>query len=192
MRLALLTLALATTAAAQPRTAVVDPAASTLAYTGHHPTHDWTGTSRQVSGTVTLDPAAPERSRVVLAVPAASFDSGNGSRDAKMRRIVEAETYPEVRFTSTSVAVERWDRTASGYSGAWRVRGRLSFHGRTHAVEIPVQVRVAGRRVEATGAFAVSLDRFEVERPRLVVRIGRTIDLAATIQAAFPAATPDP
>ncbi len=187
----LLLLALASTAAlAQPRTAVVDPAASTLAYTGHHPTHDWTGTSRQVSGTVTVDPAAPERSRVALAVPVASFDSGSGGRDAKMRRIVEAQAYPEVRFTSTAVAVERWDRTASGYDGAWRVSGRLTFHGRTHPVEIPVRVRVVGRRVEATGSFAVSLDRFDVERPRLVVRIGREIDLAATLHAAFPAETP--
>ena len=176
-------------AAAQPVTAAVDTGASTLAYTGSHALHRWTGTSHHLLGTLTLDLDAPERSEITLAAPVESFDSGNGQRDRKMREAVDADRYPEVRFVSESVAVERWRRTADGYDGAWRVRGRLTFHGRTHAVEVPATVRVRGGRFEAEAAFSLSLDRFGVERPRLVSRVRDTLRLDGTVRADLPAAT---
>lgn len=171
-------------AAAQPAPVPVDGARSVLAYTGHHRLHHWTGTSRAVGGTLQIDLDDPARSRVEVVVPVASFDSGNSNRDSNMLDAVEEERYPHVRFTAAAVVVERWGRTADGYAGTWRVRGPLTFHGQTHPVEIPVAVRVSGRAFEATTRFSISLERFRVGRPRLMLMpISDTLDLEATLRA---------
>ena len=181
---------LAASTYAQPVTARVDTEQSTLSYTGHHLTHSWTGTSRQVTGTLTLDVTAPELSRITIRVPTASFDSGSAGRDANLLRVVEAEAYPDVAFVSESVAVDAWARTSGGYEGQWRVRGRLTFHGRSHPAEIPVVVRITNGQFEAEGAFPVSLKAFKVRRPRLLmVPVQEAIDLKGTIRTTLPAPT---
>ena len=189
LRLALLLTVLAAASAphgqAQTARAVpIDPARSVLAYTGHHALHDWTGTSRAVGGTLQVDLQDPTRSRIEVVVPVASFDSGNSNRDSNMLDTVEEERYADVRFVSRGVAVDRWEPAADGYAGTWRVRGALTFHGQTHEVEVPVTVRVAGRAFEASTRFQISLERFGVSRPRLMlVPISDALDLAGTLRA---------
>jgi polyisoprenoid-binding protein YceI len=169
---------------AQTLTGSIVTEQSTLAYTGRHAVHDWTGTSRVVTGTVTVDLADPAQSTVVVTVPVESFDSGNGRRDRKMRDLVEADRFPEVHFTSTAVAVEAWTETADGYQGTWRIQGTLAFHGRTHPVEIPATVRVTDGQLEAVCDFQVSLEQFEVHRPRLLfVPIGDVLTLEGILRA---------
>jgi polyisoprenoid-binding protein YceI len=169
---------------AQPPPVSIDRARSVLSYTGHHRLHDWTGTSRAVSGTLQINLQDPARSRIEVVVPVASFDSGNSNRDSNMLDTVEEERYADVRFVSSAVTVDRWERTADGYAGTWRVRGSLTFHGQTHEVEIPVTVRVAGRAFEAATRFSISLERFRVDRPRLMLMpISDTLDLEGTIRA---------
>lgn len=179
-------------ARAQATVFAVDAARSTLAYTGHHPAHSWTGTSREVSGALTLDPGAPAQARIEVRVPVQSFDSGNATRDAKMLRLVEAASYPAVTFVSEAVVVEAWTKTETGYAGAWRVRGRLTFHGQTHPVEIPATVRIEGGQLKAEGTFSVSLKQFQIDRPRLLfVPVKEFIDLEGTIRAVLPVTTAD-
>lgn len=171
------------TASAQRVLAPVDSGASVIDYTGSAPMHDWTGTSRDVAGTLVLDLDAPDSSRVALRAPVASFDSGNERRDAKMREVTEAETYPLVRFRATEIRPVRWGRSSDGHSGRWAVRGDLTFHGQTHPIEATVDVRVSDDSVRARAQFPVSLTRFEVERPTLlwVAPIGDTIRIDARI-----------
>jgi polyisoprenoid-binding protein YceI len=170
-------------ASAQRVVAPVDSGASAIDYTGTAPMHDWTGTSRAVAGTLALDLDTPDSSRVSLRAPVASFDSGNDRRDAKMREVTEADTYPLVRFRATEIRPVRWGRSRDGHSGRWAVTGALTFHGRTHPIEATVDVRVSDDSVRARAQFPVSLTRFGVERPTLlwVAPIGDTIRIDARI-----------
>lgn len=169
---------------AQPGGRPVDTAASRLSYTGHHKLHDWTGTSEQVTGTLWIDTEAPQRSRVEISVPVESFDSGNSSRDSNMLDVVEAERYQAVRFQSEEIIVESWEKAPGGFRGTWRVRGRLTFHGKEQPVEIPMDVVVRGGRLSADGSFSIELDRFGVKRPKLLLMpIENAIDLTAHIEA---------
>ncbi len=182
MGVTLLAAALTTPLAAQQ--AVSLDASSTLSYTGRHPAHSWTGTSRQVTGTLTFDPARPAQTRITVVVPVESFDSGNASRDSNMLDAVEVEDYPEVRFEGTTVEVVEWAPTAEGYAGMLRVRGQLTFHGRTNLVEMLVAVRVVGSRFEAEARFSITLSRYDVKRPRLLFRaIDDAIELEAHLVA---------
>ncbi|CAM3218718.1 YceI family protein [Rhodothermus bifroesti] len=174
---------------AQPVTLPVDSTQSLLQYYGHHPLHGWTGVSRSVQGKLHLDLANPARSTVRLHVPVASFSSGNSNRDSNMLEVVEADRFPEVIFESSAIAVERWEQTATGYEGAWVVNGRLTFHGQTQAVAIPVAVRINNHRFEATGRFSIMLSQFGVRRPKLLLMAIRDrIDLEGTIRAVLPPA----
>ena len=171
-----------TPASAQPVAATVDSTASVVHYTGTAPLHDWRGTSRSVEGRFVLRPNRPDRSRAVIRVPVATFDSGNDRRDRGMREVTEAETYPYVTFRGTEFSPVGWGRGASGYGGTWRVAGELTFHGRTHPLADTVAVRVAGDTVRARAQFDVSLTRFEVERPGFLgFTVGDTIRIDARI-----------
>ncbi|GEM_PF-337406 len=173
---------------AQRIVATVDSATSVIDYTGSAPLHDWTGTSRDVAGRFVLDPDNADSSQAVIRAPVASFDSGNDRRDRKMREVTEAERYPVVEFRATEVQPLRWGRTDDGRAGRWRATGTLTFHGRAHPVEAPVLVRVGTDSVSARAQFAISLTRFDVERPSLLwASIGDTIRIDARIQGRIEA-----
>jgi len=170
-------------ARAQQIAATVDSTASVIDYTGSAPLHNWTGTSRNVAGRFVLDPNHADSSRASIQVPVATFDSGNDRRDRKMREVTDAEEYPLVRFRATDIRPLRWGRTDDGRAGRWRATGTLTFHGQTHSIDAPVRVRVGEDSVYARAQFAISLTRFEVERPSLLwASIGDTIRIDARIK----------
>lgn len=173
---------------AQQLVATVDSTESEIDYTGSAPLHDWTGTSRSVSGQFVLDPTQADSNRAVVRAPVASFDSGNDRRDRKMREVTEVARHPEVVFRATNIEPLVWGRTADGRAGRWRATGTLTFHGRTHPVEAPVRIRAGTDSVYARAQFAVSLTRFGVERPSLLwASIGDTIRIDARIRGPIAA-----
>lgn len=167
---------------AQPVTAEVDTETSVISYTGSAVLHGFTGVSRRVTGTLMVDMAQPERSTVNLSVPVESFDSGNRRRDADMLDAVDVDEYPNVQFVSTQV-------TPAG-EGVWKVRGDLTFHGKTRSIEVPVQVSTNGGTFEGTGQFEISLADYSVRRPKLLlVPIGDVIHLEFAIHAPLRSST---
>lgn len=174
---------------AQLLSITVDTENSSVSYTGYHPVHAWTGTSRLVTGTLLINVDAPARSRITLRAPVQSFDSGNRKRDTKMLELVEAATYPEVTFESSTIVVNDWMQAGMVCAGTWRVQGQLTFHGQTHPVEALITVRISDEQFEAQGTFAVSLKQYRVKRPKLVlVPIRDTIDLRVAIRGLLPLA----
>ncbi|MGD2133580.1 MAG: YceI family protein [Maricaulaceae bacterium] len=78
-----------------------------------------------------FDPAAPEDARLDVAIEAASVSTGDPDFDAQIAQAVfGAETYPEIRFASTGVAV-------TGEASA-EVTGDLTFRGVTAPVTLDV------------------------------------------------------
>jgi len=166
-----LSLLLTLSASAQPVRVQVNPSDSEVSYRGVHFTHAWSGSSRQLSGEISLDPARPEASRVTLSIPVASFDSGNRMRDANMVDIFRASEHPNVRFTSERIEVVRWmSADAGGMEGQWRVSGTLAIAGRTLPHSALVDVQWRDGRFTARTAFTFSLDAYAIERPRLLFR----------------------
>lgn len=172
---------------AQRIAATVDSTKSVIDYTGSATMHDWTGTSRDVSGTMVLDVDTPDSSRVVVRASVASFESGRDRRDRRMREVTEAEKYPTVEFRATDIRPTHWGRTNEGQGGRWQVTGDLTFHGQTHPVEAAVDVQTTEDSVHARAQFPVSLTRFDVERPELLwmAPIGDTIRIDARVVGAI-------
>lgn len=157
----------------------IDPARSTIVYAMSHPAHDWTGTSRAVSGTLAIANGGIQGGTV--AAPIASFDSGNRSRDSNMIEATEGYVHRTVSFQIARVTPLRTP-TATANATA---EGTLTFHGVRQALRVPVRVERSGNGLRVRGTFDVTLTDFGVDPPRLLGirtrdRVELTFDLAAT------------
>ena len=97
--------------------------------------------------------APPAASAVQARFSAASFQSGNAARDAAVLspRLLDAEAYPSLSFTSTDLLQEQ---------GEWSLRGELEVRGVTRLVE----ARITALRAEAATIRAsarAGIDRYD-------------------------------
>jgi polyisoprenoid-binding protein YceI len=68
------------------------------------------------SGTATIDEATPANSKVDLSIEVASIESGTADRDGHLKSgdFFDAETYPNITFSSTEVSKSGSDWTITG------------------------------------------------------------------------------
>jgi polyisoprenoid-binding protein YceI len=74
------------------------------------------GQFKDFTGEAVVDTAVPANSWVKLSIPAAGIETGVADRDAHLRSadFFDAETYPELSFTSTEVTRDGDDWTVTG------------------------------------------------------------------------------
>ncbi len=161
--------------AAQPKTLDAIKEESSVTYRMVHPLHRIEATSNDVHYRLVVDPSTKEINRVSARVEVLTFDSGNSNRDSHAMEVIDAITYPDVRFSSTGI-------TQTGDSV--RVAGKLTFHGVTKAVVITAALKWSENKLVVRGGFDVSLEAFDVERPSLLM-IPVEDTLSFSIDAAF-------
>lgn len=85
------------------------------------------------AGTAHIDSNDPAKSSVSLTIQIASVDTGVADRDGHLRSgdFFDAETYPTMTFTSTSVARDE--------DGVWQITGDLTIKDVTKSVTIPFE-----------------------------------------------------
>ncbi len=148
---------------------------SKLTYNLSHPLHEVESTSKEVAYKVEVDPANRVIKSVSASVDVTTFDSGNSNRDSHAMEVIDALTYPEVTFASTSI-------TQNGDSA--KVTGKLTFHGVTKEILIPAVLKWSPNRLDVHGDFSISLTAFRVERPSLLM-IPVSDELRFTVVAAY-------
>lgn len=135
--------------------------AGSLKYTLVHKAHTFSGTAdKGIEGKVKLSKGTAQ---LMVRVPVGNFDSQNANRDSNMRDTVEAAKYPNVELKALAEGVTP---AASGTT-KHVLKGKLSFHGVTGNVEVPVDVTWNGKTAKVTGKFAISLEAYKIERPSL-------------------------
>ncbi len=133
---ALLALQFAIPAFAQRTTLELDPARTAVHFTLRTSLHTVHGTFRLKGGKVSFDPLTGKASGL-LAVDAASGESGNRGRDAKMHKeVLESHIYPEITFVPLEV---KGGIEMQGDSQV-QVTGTFSLHGQDHEVVINFSV----------------------------------------------------
>jgi polyisoprenoid-binding protein YceI len=153
-------------------------APSTLSYHLDHTLHEVIGISRRVEGTATL--TSPGAVAVEVRARVDGFDSGNGSRDARMLEVTEAARFPLVVLEAkgTFAPPAAWPATVEV-----TLTGTLAFHGLVRPVTVPARVAfTAPDAATATATFAISLKEFQVEPPSLLfMRIKDRAVITATL-----------
>jgi len=125
-------MATAVLTAAPARTYQIDAVHSEVGFAVRHLLSKVRGRFTEFSGAIAFDPAAPEHSSVSFAVQAASIHTGNADRDAHLRSndFFGSETFPELRFTSTSVTPRGEEH--------FDVTGQLTIRDITRTVVLPI------------------------------------------------------
>lgn len=167
-------LSLSTAATAQQKTFTLDPARSTVEFTLSGNFHTVHGTFRFKTGSITFD-AATGAASGQLVVDSASGDTGNDSRDHKMKHeILETDRYPEVVLT-----IEKIDGTVMP-SGAARARlhGVFTLHGQAHPIDVPAEITVDGENARATAEFVVPYVEWGMKNPStFIFRVSKEVTL---------------
>lgn len=133
---------------------------SSVTYRLVHPLHRIESTSKDVHYSLDVDVTTREIKRVSAQVDVTTFDSGNSNRDSHAMEVIDAISYPDVEFTSTSIK-----QTGDSI----QVEGGLTFHGLTKDVVITGVLSWSDHRIAMRGGFDVSLEAFQIERPSLLM-----------------------
>jgi polyisoprenoid-binding protein YceI len=156
---------LAPLALAQHQTFVVNPQVSEVKMT-LKTTHELvTGTFNVRSGSVDFDRGAPAMSGSVI-VLAGSGQTGNGSRDKKMKKdILEVEQHATVSFepkTYTGVLAPSSDSNI-------QVTGIFTLLGAPHEITVPMLVHLDGANATAKAHFVVPYVQWGLKNPSFLI-----------------------
>ena len=150
---------IATSAIAQIKTLNSIKGESSATYLLVHPMHEIEATSKEMVYTVTLQADTKIIQTVTAAVDVTSFDSENSSRDSHAMEVIDALSFPEVTFTSSSIVTQ---------GNSLIVAGKLTFHGVTNDVTAIAIPEWGSDKLNVHATMPVSLTAFKVERPSLL------------------------
>jgi polyisoprenoid-binding protein YceI len=165
----LVPLVTAARANAQPIQAKAD-----ISFEGHSTLHDFEGHAQSL--TFDLVPAADGTRKATVTLPVASLDTGNSSRDKRMRSMLDGVHFPQI--------VATFDVDPAGVRPEGETPGKLPFLLRIRDIEHPVTAVVSDwsetkDHAEFDATFLVSLDAYKLKAPRalLFIKVGDTVDV---------------
>jgi polyisoprenoid-binding protein YceI len=160
-----LAVALAPAAMAQHQTFVVNPDASEVRMT-LKTTHELvTGTFHIQSGSIDFDRSASKVSGSVV-VAAGSGNTGNGSRDKKMKNdILKVD-----QFTTVSFAAKTYTGTIAPLGDSTiQVSGVFTLLGTPHDLTIPMQIHMERSKATAKARFVVPYVQWGLKNPSFLI-----------------------
>ncbi len=140
---------------------VFAPAASSLGFTGAKVTGSHNGTFGAFNGTIDLDAAHPENSRISVTIETASVstDQDRLTNHLKSADFFDVARFPRATFESTAIRV-------GGTNGATHtVTGTLSLHGQSRSITFPATIAVGASEVTARSEFVINRRDFGLVYP---------------------------
>jgi polyisoprenoid-binding protein YceI len=97
------------------------------------------GAFNDFEGTAVIDGADPSKSSVNITIQVASIDTRNEQRDGHLRTndFLDADTYPQITFTSTSIAQKGGEE--------FEVTGDLTIKDVTRSISFPLEFQGAAK-----------------------------------------------
>ncbi len=163
---------------AQNETFTVNPGQSDVAFSLGDVLHAVHGGFKVASGSVQFDPQSPQMSGSIV-VTTATGESGNSSRDKRMRAVVlESPKFPEATFSpkrSNGAIAATGDSTVT-------VDGVFTLHGQPHDITVPMQIHIAGNTCTAKTHFAIPYVQGGLKDPsNFLFRVGKEVDMDVTL-----------
>ncbi|WP_158808263.1 YceI family protein [Beijerinckia sp. L45] len=158
---------------------IVDPAASTIAFSGTQLGAPFTGHFKQFSATISFDPAHPEAGHAVVLVDTASAATGDVQRDEALPQAdwFDAKTIAQARFEATRFVAKGGD--------TYDAVGSLTIRNAKRDVTLPFKLTIAGGKAHAVGHLQLVRTDFGVGQgdwatPQWVaLEVGVDIDVTA-------------
>ncbi|HTI54181.1 MAG TPA: YceI family protein [Verrucomicrobiae bacterium] len=157
----------------------IQPEASEITFRATSRLMNAEGHFGRFSGDVVADPAGPTGARITLTIDAASLETGIEMRDKHLRSadFFDIERFPTIAFQS--VRVESAGRRAT-------VMGRLTLHGVTREIAVPVDVQITETALVASGEFIINRGEYAMNYNSFLNPIGNEVRVAFTFRARVP------
>ncbi len=146
---------------------------SSFTVNGNSTLHHWSATAEPVSGSFVLPESlwsAGNGTNVSftdgqVAVKSKSIDSGEGGMNKKIYGAMDVKKFPEITYALENAKVTS-ERDSSGVSLLeLETTGKLTIHGVTNEVSIPVKAEVSGNKIIFTGSKDMKMTDFKVDPP---------------------------
>ena len=162
---AIVLLAAWSSAAIAPQVQVtLDPAQTKINISVHDVHGGVHGIFAMKSGTVNFDSSTGAASGEII-VDAASGDTGNNSRDHKMKKdVLETQRYPEITFTPRRIVGQFAPQGTSNI----QCEGVFAIHGATHNLTLAVPVQVSGNKITGSTSFEVPYEAWGMKNPSVL------------------------
>jgi polyisoprenoid-binding protein YceI len=134
---------------------------SSITYHLKHKLHEWDGVSDKLKIQAIWDKSISNNkiTKIAVLTKVSSFNSGLSNRDSHMIEVLDALTYPNIIFTSTSISYNQNDIL---------VKGQLQFHGVTQQITFNAKQLFLDDDLIFEGSFPVLLEDYKVKRPSLL------------------------
>ena len=113
---------------------------------------------------------------MVLSLPAAKIECGNGTMNDHMRKALKVEDVPTVQFKLSGYDVAK---ATTGVEGV--VRGTLSLGGAQHPVDVTAVATDAGNgAMRVIGSYELALSAFDLKAPTLMfgrIKVGDKVQV---------------
>jgi polyisoprenoid-binding protein YceI len=147
-----------------------DKTNSYISYHCIHSLHEWTGVNKNINCVMIYDNATNTIEKVAVVGKVGDFDSGNPNRDAHSVEVLEAIQYPNVTFSSTSIAVN---------GNNLKVTGNLTFHNVTKPVTFDAVREDKNKNISVKGSFSILLTDYKIDRPSfMLMKVEDKMDLS--------------
>ncbi len=155
----------------------LDAAKTQIAFVLTDVLHTVHGSFQLKQGHISIGPAAGAIGGEIV-VNAASGGSGSAARDRRMtKEILEAQRYPEIRFTPTSFAGSLSLSNASTI----QVTGSFLIHGQAHEITIPMQIQMSQSKITATGKFILPYVQWGMKNPsNFILKVNDKVEIDLT------------
>jgi polyisoprenoid-binding protein YceI len=156
-RTALALMLLAATSATTAADWALVPDASKLEFASSYDGEAFSGRFKQFTPTISLDPAAPEATRIDVSIDLGSADTGNEERDGTLATpdFFWTGKFPTARFTTTGCK-------AGAATGAIDCEATLTIRDRTLAMPFPLRFEASGDRATLKATAQVDRIAFDV------------------------------
>lgn len=144
----------------------IDPATSSVGFTGAKITRSHDGTFSRFEGSIELDRADLVASSVRVSIDVASLaiEPADLGRHLLTADFFDVATHPTATFVSTSVTAGATG-TIDGAPATHTIAGDLTLHGRTQRITFPAIVEVTDAGVRARSEFTIDRRDFGIEYP---------------------------
>jgi polyisoprenoid-binding protein YceI len=161
------------------------PSLSRVGFDARSTLHAFSGSTQEVEGELVANLARPEDGcSGKVTVDAASLDSGEAARDEDMRAALDVRGHPELTFEWTGFRTDSSDAAAMKTTGT--ALGKLTIHGTTKELEMPVRLSVdSSRRVAVEGEVEIQMSAYGVAPPRKlgVLTVEDTVEIWIALRA---------
>ena len=129
---------------------------SFIQYSAKHLLHNWTGINNSIKGVFLQQ----NDSKIAVSANIADFDSGISNRDSNAIRVLNALSFPSVKFFSDKIIVS---------SNIIEFNGELDFHGKQVNKIFTASFNKENDILIVEGNFSIILTDFDIKLPSLML-----------------------